>query len=367
MKFKYLFFILFLIPLVSLNSQVIKYSNEFLTVGIGARSLAMGNASVASCEDVTAGYWNPAGLANLSTNYDLSAMHAEYFAGIAKFDYIGYAQKLDDKSSIGLSIIRFGIDDIPNTLDLIDGDGNINYDNITTFSAADYAFLFSYARKSPVNGLLYGGNVKIIHRIIGSFASAWGFGFDLSAKYDVSDWKFGAVARDVTSTFNAWTFDNSSEMKTVFEATGNDIPQNSLEITMPRLLIGAARNIRISQKFNLMPELDADFTFDGQQHTLVSFNPISIDPHFGFELDYLKLVYFRGGIRNIQNIPDLGSKTSLTFMPNLGLGIHFKNISLDYALTDIGDESIALYSNIFSLRYTFNVKRENGQVQNGSF
>ena len=47
-------------------------------------------------------------------------------------------------------------------------------------------------------------------------------------------------------------------------------------------------------------------------------------------------------------------KESLVFQPNLGLGIHYKNFRLDYALTDIGDQSIAKYSNVFSLSYAFN-------------
>ena len=39
-----------------------KYSNEFLAVGVGARALGMGNAFTAVTNDVTSGYWNPAGL-----------------------------------------------------------------------------------------------------------------------------------------------------------------------------------------------------------------------------------------------------------------------------------------------------------------
>ena len=43
-------------------AQFRKYSNEFLNIGAGARGLAMGSAQVASVNDGTAGYWNPAGL-----------------------------------------------------------------------------------------------------------------------------------------------------------------------------------------------------------------------------------------------------------------------------------------------------------------
>ena len=46
--------------------------------------------------------------------------------------------------------IRFGVDDIPNTLNLVDADGNVNYDRITYFSVADYALLLSLAKKSKL-------------------------------------------------------------------------------------------------------------------------------------------------------------------------------------------------------------------------
>lgn len=69
-------------------------------------------------------------------------MHAEYFAGIAKYDYIGVAKPIDEMSTGAFTFIRFGVDDIPNTTQLIDATGNIDYDKITTFSAGDYGFLF---------------------------------------------------------------------------------------------------------------------------------------------------------------------------------------------------------------------------------
>ena len=40
--------------------------------------------------------------------------------------------------------------------------------------------------------------------------------------------------------------------------------------------------------------------------------------------------------------------------PNFGIGIQFRGIAIDYALSDIGDQSDALYSNIFSLRFDIN-------------
>ncbi|MEM9390541.1 MAG: hypothetical protein AAGA02_08705, partial [Bacteroidota bacterium] len=89
-----------------------KYSNEFLAIGVGARGLAMSGNQVATVNDATAGYWNPAGLLKSANKYELSIMHAEYFAGIAKYDYVAFSTPIDTVSHLAASIIRFAIDDI---------------------------------------------------------------------------------------------------------------------------------------------------------------------------------------------------------------------------------------------------------------
>ncbi|MCK5171166.1 MAG: PorV/PorQ family protein [Bacteroidales bacterium] len=337
-------------------SQTAKYSNEFLSIGVGARSLSMSNAIVANVNDVTSGYWNPAGLTMLQNDFDAGLMHAEYFAGIAKYDYLAGAMALDTNSYLGVTVIRFGVDDIPNTTDLIDGDGNIDYDRISRFSAADYAFLLSYARKTKIPDLSYGANVKIIYRSIGKFAHSWGFGLDLGLQYKLNDWRFGAMARDITSTFNAWSFNEDELIIEVQDSVYNFAPDNSLEITLPRLLLGVSRNFPIYDKFSGLVELDLDFTFDGQRHVLIEGDPISIEPHLGIEINYNRLAFVRFGVGNFQRVVEFDDKESMTFQPNFGIGVQFKGVSIDYALTDIGDQSLALYSNVFSIRYSFDRK-----------
>jgi hypothetical protein len=315
----------------------------------------MANAQSAVSDDVTSAYWNPAGLAYQSSDMQIGLMHNEYFAGIAKYDYAGFSMKLDTTATVGISVIRMGIDDIPNTINLYDNQGNINYDRITRFSAADYAIMFSYARRSKVKGLSYGANVKLIYRQIGSFARAYGFGLDAGIQYRTGRWMFGAMARDITNTFNAWTFDLSDEMLDVFDATGNEIPDNSLELTLPRLNLGAGRSFRISDDFTSLVAIDMDVTFDGKRNTLIKSDPISIDPKLGLEFGFRNIVFVRGGIRNIQEETDFGNETSITLEPNFGVGIRIKKmISIDYALTNIGDSYF--YSNVFSLRVELNRK-----------
>jgi hypothetical protein len=337
-------------------AQAPKYSNEFLSIGVGARALGMSNSYVTSVNDVTAGYWNPAGLLGIGNQHQVALMHSEYFAGIAKYDYGAFATRLDSSSVLGVSMIRFGVDDIPNTTDLIDANGNVDYSRITTFSAVDYAFLVSYAKQLKIPGLRLGANAKIIRRKVGDFAGAWGFGLDAGAQYDYKKWKFAAMARDVTSTFNAWSFNLSDKTKEVLIATGNEIPENSVEITLPKLLLGASRKFDFTKKISLLAEVNLDETFDGKRNVLIKSKAISVDPHIGLEAGYMNIIFLRAGIGNYQTYTDATGKKINTIQPNIGVGVKIKSVYIDYALTDIGDRSVALYSNVFSLKVDINKK-----------
>ncbi len=343
---------------LGVQAQAPKYSNEFMNLGVGARSMAMANATVASVNDVTAGYWNPAGLNHMEKEWDIGAMHAEYFAGIANYDYLAAAHQLDDGRVLSFSAIRLGVDGIQNTLELVDKDGNFDYSRISKFSVADYGFLFSYASPFPIEGLTYGGTAKIIYRNVGKFAQAWGFGLDAGARYQSGEWKYGLVLRDITSTFNAWSFNESELEVEVLDSVFNRAPDNALELTLPRAIIGISRSFPVKEDFYLSFELNTGITTDGKRHALVSFKPVSIDPGIGAEFSYNNILFARAGINNMQTIPGFRGKQEFSFQPNLGLGIHYKNFKLDYALTDIGDQSIALYSNIFSLQYAFSMSNE---------
>jgi hypothetical protein len=341
----------------SLKGQITapKYSNEFLSIGVGARAFGMSNVQTAIANDVTSAYWNPAGLLQIRSKYEVALMHSEYFAGIAKYDYAGFATPIDSQSVIAVSAIRFGIDDIPDTRFLYDAGGNLNYNNIKYFSAADYAFLLSYARKSNlIPGLRLGANFKIIHRIVGNFANSWGFGLDAGAQYQRKGWLFGVMGRDITTTFNAWNH-NTELVKDVYAQTGNVIPDNSIEITLPKLIFGVARSFKIKQKFGLLAAADLDFTFDGKRNVVIKSKLTSIDPHMGIEADYKKIVFLRFGLGNIQQIKDFDNKKHTEVQPNFGIGIKINNkFFIDYALTDLGNASSALYSNVFSLKVALN-------------
>jgi hypothetical protein len=358
---KFFVFVVHLLFFNTLYSQ--KYSNEFLTIGVGAKAQGLGNAVVASVNDVTAAYWNPAGLAGIGPEggLQLGAMHAEWFAGVGKFDYIGATLPFSIANRrLGLSLIRFGIDDIPNTLSLYEDDGTVNYDNIVEFSAADYAFLASYAQrlktKKENRDFYIGGNVKVIRRVIGTFASSWGFGVDLGAQYRIGKLKFGLTGRDITSTFNAWHVTFTEKEKEVLLTTGNELPDiNSLEVTRPQIQLGAAYSFQVN-KFGFTPELNFLVTTDGKRNTLVSGDPLSIDPGAGLEVNYNQFLYLRAGISQFQKEQDFDGSDYFISRPALGIGLQLYSLRVDYAYTDLGD-SQNRYSHIISLQLDIKPKK----------
>ena len=337
----------------AMSQSAPKYSNEFLNIGVDAAALGSSNAVVARSNDVNASYWNPAGLTEVEDR-ELSLMHASYFANIANYNFIGYAMKIDEKSAMGVNLIRFGVDDILDTTQLIDDQGQINYNRISLFSAADYALTFSYARKDVLKSFDYGVNAKIVRRIIGDFASSWGFGFDLGVRWTFkNDWQVGAMARDITTTVNIWSFDEAklADIQNAIEGQNQTVPE-STEITIPKLQVGLAKTFMFGYDYELQTELDMVIRFE-QNNDLIASKAASMMPALGLQLGYQDLVFVRAGVGNFQYESSLDQQENLSFQPNIGLGFKYHGIEIDYALTDIGDQSIALYSNIFSLKLDF--------------
>jgi len=356
---------------LSAYCQFTAYSNEFLNIGAGARGLGMASAQVATVSDATAGYWNPAALANIRDNPQLSLMHAEYYAGIGKYDFAALALPLKDgKRTLGLTLLRFAVDDIPNTIFLVQPDGSVNFSNITTFSSQDMAFIISLAQQAKMWGnkkVNFGVNAKIIYRTAGDFATAWGFGFDAATQIEGKNWKLGIVGKDITTTFNAWSFSLDEAIREVFYETENQIPGKSIELTAPQLLIGGSYNFRINKKLNLLVEGDLDVTFDGKRNEVISTNPMSIDPRLGLELSFKDIFFVRAGVNNFQQVLDdrdtLNNRKIWIYQPSVGAGFKVGDVQIDYAFVNLANQSYPLYTHVFSLRV--DLRRKGQQKKSG--
>jgi hypothetical protein len=280
------------------------------------------------------------------------------------YDYASIAVPLPDKKRVfGFSFFRFGVDNIPNTLFLYGSDGSINYNNITSFSTADYAFMFHYAQQLIVPGLTVGGTAKIIYRSLGPFGNAVGFGIDLGLQYRKGGWRAGVMLKDITTTFDAWAFTLNDAQKQALLADSNQLPKNSIEYTAPSFVLGGAYEVNIKNKFYILPEINIILSTDGKENVLLPGKPISMDAVAGLELSYAKIAYVRVGVSNFQQYSAINGHTAYSVSPSIGAGVHIKLISIDYTLANLSaiqgsSQNNGLYSHVISLRLDINVKKK---------
>jgi hypothetical protein len=171
-------------------------------------------------------------------------------------------------------------------------------------------------------------------------------------QYNHKGWRLGLVARDITTTFNAWSIDADKFKASVIP--GEAIPKNTTELTLPRLVLGIGYQFKLPAQFTALAATDLEATFDGQRNTLVSAKPISIDPRVGVEVGYRSLVFLRGGLGNYQKITNFDQQQQWKGQYSLGAGVAFSGLRVDLALSRLAlDESSSVNSLIVSLGYGF--------------
>jgi len=330
--------------------RVAKYGADFLAGGVGARALAMGGAYISVADDVYAGFWNPAGLSSV-TRMEASYMHAERFAGIVSFDYAGFAMPFSERSVLGITLIRSGVNDIKNTLDAWDAERNQPKPDpesfITSFSAADYALFISYGKK--VNDTWsVGATSKIIYRSIGDFATAWGYSMDFGVRMQTLKWRAGATLQDATTMLQSWSI-NAGALSNIQDVFGDELPEGGTELVLPVLRLGVARAIPL-QFGGLLIGFDSDLAFDNYSSNAFSLGSTSIHPRLGAEMHYKNMVFIRGGFNRIQHVKDEG----LDLTPSIGAGFMLGSASIDYGFGDFaGLVSDLGYSHRISVKYGF--------------
>ncbi len=304
--------LIILLSALSLSAQtsVGKYAGEFLALGVGGRALGMGGAHTAVVNDVTAGYWNPAGLARIDYP-QISLMHEEHFGNLVNYNYGAVAIPYGKDMSFGLSVIRLSVDGIPDTrnalVDRITGQviyditnpyARIDYSKIKEFNNTDYAFYLTFAKRQSED-FYWGANIKIISRSIAEF-SAFGIGFDAGAYYKpMENLHLGASIQDVTTTLVAWS-------------TGTN------ELISPTVKLGAAYGISFLGG-TIMPAVDFDVRFENRRFAS-NFNigPVSFDVHSGLEYSYKGIFSVRAGYSDVKQI-------------TLGAGVKLPKLNIDYS------------------------------------
>lgn len=309
--------ILILSTLLAINSvifgqnMIAKYGSEFMSFGVGGRASALGGAFVALSNDVSAAYYNPAGLSNM--NYpQIALMHEEKFGKLLNYDYMGVAIPYGTDMSFAVSLTRVAVDGLYDTRNALwdaNGDGKLDVlddridpSKVKEFSNADYILYLSFGKKVS-NEFSYGANVKLIRRDIAEY-SATGIGFDISAMYrPLENLTLGANVKDVTTTFVSWS-------------TGTN------EYYTPTAKIGAAYKVDFWQG-TLMPLVDLDLRFENRKYaSQMHMGPVSIDSHWGVEYDFKKLIAIRAGYSDVNEF-------------TYGIGLKLPKLNIDYSYSQM--------------------------------
>jgi hypothetical protein len=260
-------------------------------------------------------------------------MHDERFGNLLNYDFGAVAIPYGTDASVGISLSRLSVDDIPDTRNaLIDYNNNGIFDpedrpdpsRVTYFNVADWVLMGTYAQRASAE-LSYGANVKLVYRDFGPF-SAWGIGFDIGALYSpVENLWLAANAQDVTTTLISWS-------------TGRN------ELISPTLKLGAVYFI---DAFNgrFAPTIDVDTRFENRRSASIAhLGPISFDPHLGLEFDFKQTVAIRVGYSDVKQL-------------TVGAGLHLRKLDLDYSFARFGKEDDLGDTHRISVRFVLQEDR----------
>jgi hypothetical protein len=326
------------------GQRIAKYGADFLAGGVDGRALGMGGAYVAHADEVSAGYWNPAGLTHLAYP-QISYMHVERFAGAVSFDYGAVAFPVNARSTLGVSLFRSGVNDIVNTLNAWDPVRNQpkpNFESlITTFSAADWALFVHYSRR--VNDrLTVGLSFKGIRRTIGEFADAWGYSVDVGAQYRQGPYRLGLTVQDLSTMLQSWSVNRGAfalddadvnpetgEPFTFQEVFDQDIPDGGTALVLPVARVGSGAVWPVGDH-TVSVGLDVDLAFDGQQAFVPNVGDVSFHPRLGGAFSYKGVAELRAGISRVQ----VGDEIGLDLTPSVGAGLDLAQVSIDFSFGD---------------------------------
>ena len=235
-------------------------------------------------------------------------MHDERFGNLVNYDYGSVAIPFGSNVSIGISVIRLGVDNVPDTrsalVDLmgtgyfVPGD-RLDYSKITFFNAADWAFLLTYSKRQS-DKFSYGINLKMIEESL-DYGNAWGVGFDVGAIYAFRpNFRVGANLMDISTTYLAWN-------------TGTK------ELITPTVKLGTSYDIQFLKNNRITPAVDFDVRFENRQYAAEAhIGPISADMHAGLEYGFKNLFAVRLGYNDVKQL-------------TVGAGIKLPKLNIDYS------------------------------------
>jgi len=286
-----------------------KYAGEFMTLGADAASAALGESGIAYASGAASAYWNPAGIIDTHGGA-FSAMHANRFAGIVKYDFLAAAQRFSPKEVFALTLFRLGIDDIPLTA-LEDPSSPLSEDNIVIAEKwttdSEIAFIATYATQWKKH-IAWGVNGKLLSKKVGN-NQAFGIGFDAGARwYAAPSFTAGVKIADLTTTYLGWD-------------TGHN------ELILPSASLGIMKRFHL-RKLEADLTIVSDVVFRGEnrrQADQFAWGVFSGETHLGLEYTIKNTLSLRGGLDTDRFTAGAGLKigpvqADYAFQAHQGLG-----------------------------------------------
>jgi len=325
MKSRYLFIFLIAADLLlaqykSNVSNVATTAAPFLQIGVGSRAIGMGGAFVATANDASAMYWNPAGLGNLSSA-ELIFVHTNWLADIS-FDFAGAILPLGKIGTLGASITMLNMGQMEvRTVDMQNGTGEF-------FNASDLALAVSYGF-SLTDRFALGLNVKYLLQRIWK-ESAQGFAIDIGTIYQtgITGLRIGAALTNFGTDMQMEGDDllvyhdidpnqsgNNDRLFAQMQTQSWPLPLN--------FQLGVAMDVIQNPTHRLTLATDAIHPIDNQESI-----------HLGSEYALMERYFLRLGYRNLflRNSEEgltMGGGVSMALLGNF-------RISIDYAYADFG-------------------------------
>lgn len=294
---------------------------QFLKIGAGARSIAMGGSAVASSDNIYSIYWNPGSLTRMSAPGEVTFSHANWLADMT-YDFAALAMTLDGVGTVGISVTSFGVpDDIVRTELSPEGDGR-------RWNAGSFAMGVTFAR-ALTDKFSIGFNVKYIREAIWNMSSS-GFAFDIGTIYttDFNGLKIGASISNFGTKMRLdghdISFDNNpggslgqgaQNVAALYRTDDFDIPLN--------FKVGLSMDAWKSEMFRATVAVDAAHPNDNTEYV-----------NTGLEVGFNEMFFGRVGYKSLF-MEETEEGLTWGFGLNLMVG-DLTAVKLDYAVADFG-------------------------------
>jgi hypothetical protein len=274
---------------------------QFLKIGVGGRATAMGDAFVAIANDVSALYWNPAGLTQFSENQVMFS-HNQWVVDI-NHDFIGAVYHLDESNTFGVSLTSLSMDEMKVTTEYAPfGTGEY-------FGFSDLGIAISYSRKMTEQ-FSFGGTVRYIEETLDKLKMR-GIMIDLGTYY--------------------WTGLGSTRFAVTVTNFGNDLAPDGEVVLVGNRTKSDWQTFSPPTMFRIGFALEP---YEDDQHKVTTSiqlnhpNDNSENLSLGVEYVWNKMFFARGGYKiNVD-------EQNYSFGAGVNVPISIANISVDYAFAN---------------------------------